>query len=166
MTEEDRIGPDLALLDDAELAELVAEALERDPTVQEDWIEIAVDGGRVTLAGRVGAEAEREAAEALVRESLGVEQVTNDLVVDDLHRGTAPEDPVEARVQDAAADSLIGESDPNQTSSSEHLGFETDEGGTRDVREAAEGGVPYTPPDRPAPERPSERVGEERGEQE
>lgn len=163
MAEESPVRPDLALLDDAELGALVREALEQDPTVEEDWIEVEVDDGRVTLTGRVGSDTERQAAEAVVREALGVDDLENELVIDELHRGLAPEDPIEARVEAAAADSLVGEPDPNQTASSEHLGFDTDEGGTRDPREAAEGGVPYTPPDRPAPKRPSERLGGERG---
>lgn len=163
MVEESPMGPNLQLLDDAELGALVRETLEQDPTVEEDWVEVEVDDGRVTLTGRVGSDTERQAAEAIVREVLGVDDLANELVVDELHRGETPENPIEARVEAAAADSLVGEPDPNQTSSSEHLGFETDEGGTRDPREAAEGGVPYTPPDRPAPRRPSERIGEERG---
>lgn len=163
MAGENRIGSDVELLDDEELATLVREVLESDPTVEEEWIDVEVADGRVTLEGRVGSEAEREAAEWVVRETIGVDDLENELVVDELHRGETPEDPIEAQVEADAADPLVGEPDPNQTSSSEHLGFETDEGGTRDTGKAVESGVPYTPPDRPAPRRPSERIGEERG---
>lgn len=53
------------------LAARVREALATDPDVSEPWLEVSVEGGTVTLRGRVATEERRDRAEALARQIAG-----------------------------------------------------------------------------------------------
>jgi osmotically-inducible protein OsmY len=66
---------------DGELLEQVEDALDWEPSIDASYIDVAVDGGVVTLRGDVGTYAEKQAAERVVLSVYGVAGVANDLKV-------------------------------------------------------------------------------------
>lgn len=68
--------------DDEELTQSVRAALDKDPLVDDQAIEVLVAGGIVRLAGTVHSEDERQVAEADAWYVLGVHEVVNDIRVD------------------------------------------------------------------------------------
>jgi hypothetical protein len=74
-------------LTDATLTQEVANRLEADRELGPYDLGVATDAGVVTLSGRVGDEAQREEAERLARDVVGVGEVVNQLDV------MAPGDP-------------------------------------------------------------------------
>ncbi len=105
------------------------------------------------MAGRVGTEGERQHVGQVVA-SLGITELENQIVVDEVRR--AQRDPAAdvARIEDARADAAIGESGKSTSDTAEHLqpGERGDLRGTRDVKEAIQEGRPYTPPRGPVQE--------------
>lgn len=75
------VGVENELITDEEVAARVLTALRADPRTALDPIDVTVDRGRVTLRGRVDADAERGAALALAREQPGVREVVDQLEV-------------------------------------------------------------------------------------
>lgn len=71
------------LIADEELERKAAEVLEQEPALEDDFpgIHIDVIAGAVTLWGTVSSEADRQRAEALVRQIPGVRKVVNQLKV-------------------------------------------------------------------------------------
>lgn len=136
---------------DDELYDLIVQQLGEYPNVDADWIDVTVRDGRVTLSGRVGAEMEKQVAEKVVVEIIGVRDFANELVVSELHRYQAPEAADEAVTEDEEIEDQMGEPDPNQSDTAEHLveDLEEEAYGTHDMHAAIRDGVPYTPPDRP-----------------
>jgi hypothetical protein len=132
---------DFSGMTDDELYDVAMQALREHPEVDEGWIEVSVAEGAVTLAGRVGSDAEASMAEQVLTGSLGL-TVVNDLVVDALHRGEAPE---------AADDAAPDEGNGAQSDTAAHLTEDLDAQmyGTRDLGTAIEEGATYIPPDRP-----------------
>ncbi|NIP78118.1 MAG: hypothetical protein GWM90_02495, partial [Gemmatimonadetes bacterium] len=111
------------------------------------------EDGNITVAGRVGTEGERQHVGQVVA-SLGITELENQIVVDEVRR--AQRDPAAdvARIEDARADAAIGESGKSTSDTAEHLqpGERGDLRGTRDVKEAIQEGRPYTPPRGPVQE--------------
>ena len=99
----------------------------------------------------MGSDSEVSVAEQVITEILGLEAFTNELVVDELHRGETSEAADEAVMQDLEVDSQYGETNENQSDTAAHL-VEDLEGqmyGTHSITEAVNEGTPYVPPDRP-----------------
>ncbi len=136
---------------DDEIRQVVVEHLREYPNLDADWIDVAVDDGFVTLSGRVGTDGEVQVAESVVGDVLGLRDYSNELMVDELHRGQAPEAADEAVVQDEEVDGSLGEPARNQSDTAAHLveNLEEETYGTHDVGEAIQDGLPYIPPDRP-----------------
>lgn len=72
----------VADLSDKEIAELVVEALERDPFVERDDVDIDVANGIAYLYGRVDSYYEKSQADDVASRVAGVKKVRNHLVVD------------------------------------------------------------------------------------
>jgi hypothetical protein len=142
---------DFSGMTDDELYDLVMQTLREHPELDPDWIEVRVKDGHVTLSGRVGSDSEVSVAEQVILEILGLEAFTNELVVDELHRGETSEAADEAVMQDLEVDSQYGETNENQSDTAAHLvedlGSQTY--GTHSVTDAVNDGAPYIPPDRP-----------------
>lgn len=66
----------------ADLHKRIEDALARQAAREARRIDVAVDGSRVTLRGRVHSHAEREAAQGVAWSSPGVMEVVNDIVVE------------------------------------------------------------------------------------
>jgi len=141
---------DFSGMTDDELYDLVVQHLREHPEVDEGWIQVGVKDGHVTLSGRVGSDSEVSVAEQVVTEILGLE-LTNELIVDELHRGEMPEAADDAVMQDLEVDAQYGESNENQSDTAAHLveDLQAQMYGTHSVTEAVNEGAAYEPPDRP-----------------
>jgi hypothetical protein len=142
---------DFSGMTDDELYDLVVQQLREHPEVDEGWISVGVKDGHVTLSGRVGSDSEVSVAEQVVTEILGIEQFTNELIVDELHRGEMPEAADDAVMQDLEVDAQYGETNENQSDTAAHLveDLESQTYGTHSVTDAINDGAAYIPPDRP-----------------
>lgn len=146
---------DFTGMSDDEIYDVVVQHLGEYPELDVGWIEVAVRGGRVTLSGRVSSDGEAQIAEKALVEVLGLAEVSNELVVDELHRGEAPEAADDALAQDREVDDQLGEPGEAQHSdTAAHLMEDLDAQtyGTHDVGTAIEEGAPYMPPQRPVPD--------------
>ena len=139
-------------MSDDELYDVIMQEFNEQPEIDAGWIDVGVKDGFVTLAGRVGSDSEARIAENILTDVLGVNNFANELVVDELHRGTNPEAADDAIVADLEVDDQRGEEGVRSTSdTAEHL-VEDLEGhayGTHDMQSAIEEGMSYEPPDRP-----------------
>ncbi|HEV2148902.1 MAG TPA: BON domain-containing protein [Longimicrobiaceae bacterium] len=147
----DELFFDFENMTDDEIYDVVVQQLREYPAIDEGWIEVRVVDGRVTLGGRVGTDAEKQIAEKVVVETLGIANFSNELVVSETVRGSVPEAADEAAAYEAEFDDHLGEPGGNQSDTAEHLveDLDTQMYGTRDMGEAIEEGAPYIPPDRP-----------------
>lgn len=141
-------------MSDDELYDVIMERFEASPQVQQGWIDLGVRDGFVTLGGRVGTDTEIQVAESIVTDIVGVGRYTNELMTSDLHRESTPEAADDAVLQDRESDDQLGEPDPQQSDTAEHLAtdLEGESFGTHDMGAAIEDGMTYTPPDRPFPD--------------
>ncbi|HEX5724129.1 MAG TPA: BON domain-containing protein [Longimicrobiaceae bacterium] len=145
---------DFSTMTDDEVYDVVVEALREYPNLDLGWIDVAVRDGHVTLSGRVATDGELQVAEKVVLDILGIEHFTNELVVDELHRDTAPEAADEAAALDAEVDDQLGAPAPDQSDTAEHLVEDLDAAtfGTHNPQQAMMDGTSYSPPDRPIPD--------------
>ena len=146
---------DFSGMSDDEIYDVVVQHLGEYPELDIGWIQVAVHDGHVTLSGRVASDGEAQIAEKALVEVMGLTDVSNQLVVDELHRGQAPEAADDAVAQDEEVDDQLGEpSSEQQSDTAAHLmeDLETQTYGTHDVGAAIEEGASYTPPQRPVPD--------------
>lgn len=148
----DSDGVDLDDLADDELADLIRDELDEYDGVDAGDLEIRVEDGAVTVAGRVGSEPEREAIEQILVDILGIEEFVNDIVVDPL-AGAARDGAAGARGRRPPGGRLRPRSDRTEDSAA-HLLQDTgaEQFGTSDMGEAIERGYSYNPPSRRRPE--------------
>jgi hypothetical protein len=85
---------DFQNLTDSELRTVIIEQLQARSNLDADDIEVIVRHGCVTLEGRVGTDDEVQVAGEVLDDLLGLEDFSNNLVVDPLRRGENP-DPAE-----------------------------------------------------------------------
>jgi len=137
--------PAPAEMSDDELYDHIQERFRENRNLDPDWIEVSVRDGHVTLEGRVGTDGEVQVAEKIIHDVLGIDSYTNDLIVDELHRGETSENGDDVEDEDL---------ETHQSDTADHLsenrlreGYVTD-----DPQEATEEGMPYTPPDEPSPD--------------
>ncbi len=153
---------DLDELSDEELRELVRAQLDDYDTIDADNILVKVKDGEVRLSGRVGTNSEREIADHILSDVIGLTSFQNDLVVDEVRRDEEPEaaDDAVADAQARGEDQLGGDAD--MTTDTEALreedDLEADLYGTHDVQRAIEQGTSYEPPDTPTPESGEDRA--------
>ena len=146
---------DIANLTDDELRQLVVSQLRSNPSIDADDIAVHVKKGTVRLAGRVGTEVELRTADHIITDVLGIRNVKNQLVVDELRRAESPEAIDEHLVdEDEHAGLLLGDKPGQQDPEAEH--FISDRNlnprATHDVSEAIEEAEPWIPPEGPTPE--------------
>jgi hypothetical protein len=145
---------DIENLNDSELRELVYQKLREYPEIDPDLVDVQVSGGRVQLNGRVGTEQEWQQIEHVITDVIGLSEVENGLVIDELVRGEMPEAADEARAQEMTADAQLGTGAQRGEDSAKHLLRDTaaELYGTHDPQQATEEGLSYSPPDRPVQE--------------
>jgi len=157
---------DLDDLSDTELRDLVRTHLAANNTIDIDDLTIRVESGTVVLQGRVGTDQERQVAERVVTDGLGVRAVRNEIFVDPIRRATSPE-----AVDDHLADEakreglLLGDRAVPLSPEAEHRVEDEDAQlyGTTDIQHAIQDGTAWIPPESPTPEGPTERgeIGED-----
>lgn len=145
---------DIADMNDDELRALVVDQLREYPEIDSDWVTVDVRDGHVTLSGRVGTDQEVQVAYVVVHDVIGVENISNELVVDELHRGQLPEAADDAITHDEEVVDQRGEGEQLQSDTAGHLhqDLERMTFGTHDMQEAIRDGSTYIPPDRPISE--------------
>jgi hypothetical protein len=146
---------DLSGMTDDEIYDVVVQHLGEYPELDMGWIDVSVNEGRVTLSGRVSSDGEVQIAEKALVEVVGLTELRNELIVDELHRGEAPMAADDAVAQDQEVSDQMGEpSQQNQSDTAAHLmeDPETQAYGTHDVGTAIEEGASYNPPDRAVPD--------------
>jgi hypothetical protein len=148
---------DLDDLSDDELRELVISQLAAHPGVDPDDISVTVEDGVVHLEGRVGTDAERQVAEHVVTDVLGIEQWENEIFVDPIRRADSPEAVDEHLAEEDATEGLLlGDRAMPLSDESEHLSEDVElrvhAFGTTDVQAAISEGATYIPPQQPTPE--------------
>ena len=82
---------DLDDLNDQELRDLVRAQLDEYDTIDADNILVRVNDGEVVLSGRVGTGEEKEVAEQILTDVIGISRYRNELFVDELRRDEEPE---------------------------------------------------------------------------
>ena len=142
---------DFANLGDDEIRQIVLQQLREYPNLDAGWIDVAVQDGFVTLSGRVGTDAEIQVAESVLDDVLGLEEYSNELVVDELHRIEQPEAADEAATFEDESGDQVGRPATQQSDTAEHLveDLEGEAFGTHDMGQAISEGLAYEPPDRP-----------------
>lgn len=148
---------DLDDLSDAELRDLVREQLAQDDAIDVDGILVHVKDGYVTLSGRVGTEGEKQIADHVLSDVIGLETYSNDIFIDPIRRDEEPEaaDDAVTRAASSSDESLLGGSDLSDTDDEAQRASDNDDAslfGTRDIESVMENGVPWIPPDEPTPE--------------
>jgi hypothetical protein len=145
---------DLSSMDDEEIRDLICDQLEEYVELDVARVDVAVSEGRVILSGRVGTEQEFQAVEHVVTDVLGIIDVRNDMVIDELTRGEQ-DDAADVALADRMNSEGIARGGANRTEdSAEHLLTDTaaEHFGTGDMSEAIERGYSYNPPDTPVQE--------------
>jgi hypothetical protein len=148
---------DLDDLSDAELRGLVRDQLAQDDQIDVDGILVHVKDGYVTLSGRVGTDGEKQIADHVLSDVIGLETYTNDIFVDPVRRDEEPEaaDDAVARASERGEDALLGGTDLSATDDEARRATDDDDAslfGTRDRESVMENGLPWIPPDEPTPE--------------
>lgn len=149
---------DLGDLTDGELRDVVRERLSAHNGLDIDDLTITVQQGHVILAGRVGTDGERQMAEQVVSDGLGIQDYQNDIFVDPTRRAESPEDIDEHLEDDDRREGLVlGDRPVGLSPEAEHLADDPDEYlfGTSDVHKATRDGTPWIPPEGPIPEGPT-----------
>ena len=141
-------------LDDRELRDLVREQLAAHAALDIDDITVLVKEGMVTMSGRVGTDGERRIAEHVLTDVLGIQEFTNDLVIDPLRRAESPQ-AIDEHVADEErrAGVLLGDVAVPLTAESEHLADDGDAEleGSADYQNVMERGASWNPPCRRRP---------------
>jgi hypothetical protein len=148
---------DLDDLSDEELRDLVRDQLAQDSALDVDNILVHVKDGYVTLSGRVGTEGEKQVADHVLSDVIGIESYANEIFVDPVRLDEEPEaaDDQVGRVLGREEETLLGGRDVNTTEAeAERVTDDDDEAlyGTHDYGTVMEDGVPWNPPDEPTPE--------------
>ncbi len=151
---------DLDDLNDAELRELVRQHLAAHNGIDLDDLTVTVQGGVVMLEGRVGTDEERQVAEHVVTDVLGIEKYENRIFVDPVRRAVTSEDIDEHLAQEDREEGLMLGDKPAPLETT--VEYEEDDEaaqqfGTSDVTKAIEEGAPWIPPESPTPEGLSEQ---------
>jgi hypothetical protein len=144
----------LESLDDAELRARIVQEFEEYGDLDTDLVDVQVAEGTVTLSGRVGTESELQRFEHVVTDVLGLKDVSNLIVVDELVRQESSEAADEAAVDVMQAGGATHGGADRTEDTAEHLLVDTaaEQFGTDDVTEAIERGYSYEPPRGPTQE--------------
>jgi hypothetical protein len=142
-------------LTDEELHALVRTTLRDQKAFDANDISVFVRDGRVSVSGRVGTEVELRIVDHVLTDVLGLKEVENLLVVDEIRRAESPEAIDEHLVdEDEHAGLLLGDTARPYDPEAAHLADESEGNllGTHDVIEAIEEAEPWIPPEGPTPE--------------
>ena len=143
---------DLDHMTDDELRSLILQQFNDYGKLDAGWIEVDVRDGFVTLTGRVGTDGEVQIAEEIIHDVIGIQNYSNELLVDQLHRRDLSEAVDEAVMEEMETDEIHpGSAEQHHSDTAAHLAddLEAETFGTHDEGKAIQGGATYVPPDRP-----------------
>ena len=120
---------DLSSMGDDDIRGLVLNELREQPNLDADWIDVQVRDGHITLSGRVGTDAEIRVAGNIVSDVIGPESMSNELVIDEAHRGERAAGADEAAMEVEELESQTGGDTGQQTDTADHLQENLDEEG-------------------------------------
>jgi hypothetical protein len=146
---------ELESMSDDEVEDLIREALDEYSELDPSDLEIRVTDGQVSIGGRVGTDAEYQVVEQVLSEVIGIEEISNDIVVDASAR-TQQDDAADVANAELYGTPRGQRGGANRTEdSAAHLLDDTgaEQFGTSDMGEAIERGYSYNPPDTPGRER-------------
>jgi hypothetical protein len=142
-------------LDDRELRGLVREHLAAHNGLDIDDITVQVNEGAIVLTGRVGTEGERRIADHILTDVLGIQNFSNELVIDPIRRAESPMDIDEHLAEEERDEGLLlGDRAVPLSPEAEHLADlqDADTEGTTDVQKSIERAAGWIPPESPTPE--------------
>ncbi|MGQ0560366.1 MAG: BON domain-containing protein [Gemmatimonadota bacterium] len=141
---------DLENIGDDELKDLVLQELQEYPEIDVDLIVVDVQDGAVRVSGRVGTEQEIQQVGHVLTDLIGIDEVSNELVIDELVRGQHSEAADDARAEDGEVDAQTGEQTVRASDTAAHLveDLEAEHFGTHNYDETMQRGTTYEPPDR------------------
>ncbi len=146
-------------LSDGELRQLVIDHIRDEPMLSGDAIKVHAQSGKVTVSGKVGTEEELRILDHFLTDSVGIADLTNNVVIDELYRARSPEAIDEHLANEEEEEGLmLADKAQPFSAESEHLADSPevdsleDPGGTHDVGKAIEEGEPWIPPEGPTPE--------------
>ena len=124
-----------------------------------DSIGVGVNSGKVIVTGTVGTEEEFRVLDHFLTDTIGLSDIQNDVVIDELYRALSPE-AIDEHLADEdehegliVADKAIPFSDESQhLADMPEIDSLEDPGGTHEVGKAIEEGEPWIPPEGPTPE--------------
>lgn len=146
---------DVGDLSDRELRDLVRSHLAAHNGLDPDYITVRVDDGTVVLEGRVGTDYERRVAEHVLTDTLGLQSVRNDLVVQSIHRAISPMDIEDHLNDEERVEGLLLGDRPvrlNPETENETEDIDARLWGTSDVGKAIADGTTWIPPESPTQE--------------
>jgi hypothetical protein len=146
-------------LSDDELREFIRTQLRDQPMLAGGSFGVGAHDGNVVVTGTVGTEEELRILDHFLTDTIGLTNLTNNVVIDELYRAESPE-AIDEHLADEeeTAGLMLGDSTVPFTAESEHLADEAeadsldDPGGTHDVIKAIESAEPWIPPEGPTPE--------------
>jgi hypothetical protein len=145
---------DVENMTDEEIGQLVRDELSEYPDLDASGLEVAVQDGRVLVAGRVGTESEVQLIQQVLVDVIGLPAVANEVIVDTLTRVEQPEaaDEANAALYSSPRGQRGGANRTEDTAA--HLLDDTgaEQYGTNDMGEAIERGYSYNPPATPIQE--------------
>lgn len=143
-------------LSDGELRQLVIDHIRDEPMLSGDAIKVHAQSGKVTVSGKVGTEEELRILDHFLTDSVGISDLTNNVVIDELYRARSPEASDEQPVDEEDQEILSDKAKPfgleSELADSPAVQSLEDPGGTHDVGKAIEDGEPWIPPEGPTPE--------------
>lgn len=140
---------DIENMSDAELKGYILAQLGSQKTIDVNDVTVRVTDGVVCLDGRVGTEEELRIIDHVVTDLIGLSDVDNEIVVDELRRAESPEAIDEAGY---LANPLEVEKDLLEAGLADVTLLEEEVKGTHDVQEAIAEAEPWIPPEGPTPE--------------
>jgi BON domain-containing protein len=146
---------DIANLSDDELRTRVIEELKAHKTIDANDVIVHVNKGKVRVTGRIGTEMELRTVDHILTDNLGLTNLKNNLVVDEIRRAESPEAIDEHLVdEDEHSGLLLGDHPSQQDPEAEHILADRNPNprATHDVSEAIEEAEPWIPPEGPTPE--------------
>jgi hypothetical protein len=146
---------DIEQLDDRELRGVIRDHLAAHNGLDIDDITVDVTNGAVTLSGRVGTEGERRIADHILTDVLGINEFSNEIVIDPIRRAESPIDIDEHLAEEERDEGLLlGDRAVPLSPEAEHLADlpDADLEGTTDVQESIERATGWIPPESPTPE--------------
>ncbi|HVF40456.1 MAG TPA: BON domain-containing protein [Gemmatimonadaceae bacterium] len=147
---------EIANLSDDELLQHVRAELRAQNAFDSDDITVRVKDGVVTVAGRVGTEEELRIVDHVLTDVIGLAEIDNQLVIDELRRAISPE-AIDEHLADEEEHSglLLGDIARPYSPEAEHLADvsrDDESEGTHDIQESIENAEPWIPPESPTPE--------------